>query len=325
VGSGDGYLYAINPNGTKKWSFRIGANIVSTPAFATDGTIYVGADDFNVYAINPDGSKKWIVTTGGAVSSSPAIGLDGTVYIGSQDQSLYAINPNGTVLWTFATTGGIYQSPAIGWDGTVYIPSVVFSLYAVGTSVDTVPLSGLTITPATVAGGVQASGVVTLAFAAPSGGAKVALQSNNGVASVPMFISVPAGSLTGAFTVTTAGISASSNAVITAISGGVAASATLKISAAALTALTLSPSTVVDTNPCTGTVTLSGAAPSGGLVVKLKSNSPHATVPATVTVPPGATAATFIITTSASIVSAIADITATYKTVTKSATLKIKT
>jgi hypothetical protein len=167
--------------------------------------------------------------------------------------------------------------------------------------------------------------VVTVAFAAPPGGAKVALQRNNGVASAPMFVTVLAGSLTGTFTVTTAGVNSNSNATITAISGGVSASASLKITAPVLTALSLSPSTVVDTNPSMGTVTLSGAAPAGGLVVNLKSSSTHASVPATVTVPAGATSATFIITTAASIVNATADITATYKTVTKSATLKIKT
>jgi hypothetical protein len=44
-----------------------------------------------LYAINPDGSQKWSFTTGDAVYSSPAIGADGTIYVGSRDNKLYAI------------------------------------------------------------------------------------------------------------------------------------------------------------------------------------------------------------------------------------------
>ena len=52
-------------------------------------------------------------------------------------------------------------------------------------------------------------------------------------------------------------------------------------------------------NQPNGKVTLSGAAPAGGLVVTLSSNSAAATVPASITVPAGATDATFQVTTAA--------------------------
>ena len=63
----------------------------SSPVIGSDGTIYVGSDDHNLYAINPDGSKKWNFKTRFEVSSSPAIGSDGTIYVGSEDNYLYAI------------------------------------------------------------------------------------------------------------------------------------------------------------------------------------------------------------------------------------------
>jgi outer membrane protein assembly factor BamB len=53
----------------------------------------MGSFDCNVYAINPDGTKKWSFTTGGPAVSAPAIGVDGTVYFGSEDYSVYAIGP----------------------------------------------------------------------------------------------------------------------------------------------------------------------------------------------------------------------------------------
>ena len=74
----------------KKWSFKTGGHVFSSPAIGSDGTIYVGSWDNNLYAINPDGSRKWNFKTGDGVSSSPAIGSDGTIYVGSRDDNLYA-------------------------------------------------------------------------------------------------------------------------------------------------------------------------------------------------------------------------------------------
>jgi len=62
--------------------------------------------------------------------------------------------------------------------------------------------------------------------------------------------------------------------------------------------LTLNPTRVTAPASSTGTVTLSGPAPAGGVSVTLRSDETRkATVPASVTVPEGATSATFIIKT----------------------------
>jgi len=52
----------------------------SSPALATDGTIYVGSNDSVLYALNPDGTLKSRFVANAAVASSPAITADGTVY-----------------------------------------------------------------------------------------------------------------------------------------------------------------------------------------------------------------------------------------------------
>jgi hypothetical protein len=71
-------------------------------------------------------------------------------------------------------------------------------------------------------------------------------------------------------------------------------------SAPALNTLTLNPSTVTGGKSVQGTVTLTGPAPTGGALVSLSStNTAVATVPASVTVPAGATSASFNVTTSA--------------------------
>ncbi len=118
--------------GKIKWSFQIVETILSSPAIAPDGTVYVGSNDQNVYALNGStGRKLWQYETEAGVTSSPAIGSDGTIYVGSVDHTLYALKPvTGTLRWKFHTDGEIWSSPAIGSDGTVYFGSDDNRIYA---------------------------------------------------------------------------------------------------------------------------------------------------------------------------------------------------
>ncbi|MBA7595857.1 putative protein YxaL [subsurface metagenome] len=49
-----GYLYAFTPEGKRKWRYRVGGEIKSSPAIGSDGTVYVGSLDSCVYAIRSD-------------------------------------------------------------------------------------------------------------------------------------------------------------------------------------------------------------------------------------------------------------------------------
>src|SRR5437763_7818016 len=93
--------------------------------------------------------------------------------------------------------------------------------------------------------------------------------------------------------------------------------------AAALSALSASPNQVVGGSGATGTVTLSAAAPNGGAVVSLSSASGAVSVPASVAVPPSATAASFSITTSATTSTTTTTLTAVYAGVTKTTTFTV--
>ena len=127
----NGYIYAINPDGSQKWAFQTGATVyLSSPAIGADGTIYVGSGD-RLYALTDGGqgsvTEKWAYLTGGPVESSPVIGSDGTIYVGSDDDNLYALTDGGpgtvTKKWAFATGNDVESSPAIGSDGTIYVGS----------------------------------------------------------------------------------------------------------------------------------------------------------------------------------------------------------
>jgi outer membrane protein assembly factor BamB len=124
-GSLNDTLYALNPNGTLKWSYSTNRDIYSSPAISSDGTIYFGSYDNYLYALNPDGSLKWRYDAGTSVHTSPAIGSDGTIYFGQMVGEYYpgyfsALNPNGTLKWHYPTNCDIYSSPVISQDGTIY-------------------------------------------------------------------------------------------------------------------------------------------------------------------------------------------------------------
>jgi len=187
-------------------------------------------------------------------------------------------------------------------------------------------LYSIGLNPATVHGGSPSTGTVTLSDAAPSGGAIVSLSSSASAATVPANVTVAAGATSATFTVTTSAVTTATPATISAMYGGTTKTILLTVNpatAAALSSVALNPATVHGGSPSTGTVTLSGAAPSGGAVVSLSSSASAATVPANVTVAAGATSATFTITTSAVTTATPATISASYGGTTKTTLLTV--
>jgi outer membrane protein assembly factor BamB len=114
-------LYAIMPDGTKKWSLPGGGRA----AVAADGTLYVlaGAD---MCAIGADGAVKWTLS-GPFEATAPVIGANGVVFV-TRGGSLWAINPDGTTKWKTPKKPYLGQlgspqggAPAVGGDGTIYV------------------------------------------------------------------------------------------------------------------------------------------------------------------------------------------------------------
>jgi len=151
-------LYALYTDGTQKWRFETASSIISSPAIAPDGTIYVGSSDGYLYAINLDGSLKWkydckaayiavapngtiYATTGSPEGSTylsainpdgtlkwkieknkyyPVVSSSGVIYAASSDYYLCAINPEGSIKWKYKSTFSISSYPSISTDGTIY-------------------------------------------------------------------------------------------------------------------------------------------------------------------------------------------------------------
>ena len=90
-----------------------------------------------------------------------------------------------------------------------------------------VTLASVSVNPTSVKGGTSPTGTVTLAAPAPAGGVSVELWTNGTPAFVPVSVSIPAGSTTGTFSVTTT--TTSMQATITAFYNGMSKTATLTV------------------------------------------------------------------------------------------------
>src|SRR5205823_669449 len=88
--------------------------------------------------------------------------------------------------------------------------------------------------------------------------------------------------------------------------------------------VSFTPSTVVGGNAATGQVALRDPAPAGGLAVTLSSDLPAVQVPASVTIPAGAIAATFPVTTVPVAAHTTAAITATAGGTTGTGQLRVR-
>ena len=132
-------FYAVNPDGTEKWSFKTNdgdpnSKIYSTPAIGSDGTIYFGSrePDSRFYALDSNGNEKWSVQKPGqAIYSSPALSQDEkTVYVGIGN-SIHAFNAaDGTEPWSVDTGAFVLSSPKITSDGNIYVGSTGGTVHA---------------------------------------------------------------------------------------------------------------------------------------------------------------------------------------------------
>ncbi len=163
-------------------------------------------------------------------------------------------------------------------------------------------LQQLALSPTSVVGGNTASGRVTLAAPAPTGGVDVDLSTDT-----PSLISFPAGSkvnvpegqTSAVFTIETQGVSAPTFPTIRASLLGVGKTQTLTLTQANLQSLVLSPPRVAGGTTVTGTVILDGRAGSAFTVnILIDAGTPgYGISPRTITFQPGESRKTFTIKT----------------------------
>jgi uncharacterized protein (TIGR03437 family) len=277
-----------------------------------------------------------------SVAVNPSSGIGGVALTGTI--TLSAAAPIGGVSVTLESNDASVQVPAtvavLGGRttmdftiNTTAVPSVhavtiTASLSGVNrtASVTLNPPLMLTLDTNTTSGGTSVTGTVTIAEAAPAGGATVTLTtSDSTVARILAPVNILAGQTSAKFTVQTSTTSADRTVSITANYRAASQSVTLTVTssmAGSISKLEITPTTVKGGVGASGTVTISGPAGIGGVLVSLTSNNLlAASVPMFVTVPSGQSSAQFSIRTSPVISQQTVTITATAGATAKSATL----
>jgi hypothetical protein len=320
-------------------SFTIGTSPVTAATNVRISATFNGvtaAADMTVFPLLAQVSFNGNVPGGspaiGTVTLNGAAPSGGTVVtLSSANTSLVTVPASVTVSAgqtsvTFtANTAPVTQTTAVAVSASSGGVTVSTNLFLVVSTA----VSSVTLRPSTVTGPASSTATVTLQSAAPTGNAVVALASSNTIlAVVPNSVTVPASQTSATFTVNAAQVTATATVVISATYQNVTKSATLTINppgatGPTLSAVSLSPTSVIGGSASTGTVTLSAAAPTSGAAVSLSDNSTATTVPASVTVPAGATTANFTVTTTSVTASTSATVSAAFGGVTRTAVLTV--
>jgi outer membrane protein assembly factor BamB len=100
----DGFFYALKTAGSLKWRLRTGGITESSPVIGQDGTLYVGVNT-SLWAINPEGGKKWEQGFIEPVEVTPAALADNSVCCVSHAGSLCDYDKPGEPRWMFFLNG----------------------------------------------------------------------------------------------------------------------------------------------------------------------------------------------------------------------------
>ena len=137
LGSTSGYFYAVNPDGTLKWKYKLfdklNAIIDSAAVIGPGGMIYAPGGDSHIHALDREtGKRKWAFEAKAAYlerkettdirnsfEGNVTIGPNGWVYAVSNNGLLYALDPDtGEEKWSFETIGKqfLWSLPAFSPD-----------------------------------------------------------------------------------------------------------------------------------------------------------------------------------------------------------------
>jgi len=173
-----------------------------------------------------------------------------------------------------------------------------------------VPVS-VTISPASVRGGTSTTATITMNRVVNQD-TVVHPSTTTGLVDVPASVTVPAGSSSATFPVTTHGVTSATAYPVRVTYNGVTVTSNLTLTPASVLTVTLDKTNIEGVGTVTGTITLNAPAGPGGLSVKVTSSrTASATVsPATVVIPADSTTGTFTVTTKYSNLDYLVTITA---------------
>jgi len=133
VGAKNSIVYAVKPDGTKKWQFQLDSSLTVSPVVSSSGTIFVHSAK-TVYALDANGQQIW--------SSSPAIATLFTMALDDAGSTLYVADMNQVVAMTLSGgvkwihTEGVGSELFVGPDGNIYFTGQGFGYPVVALAPD---------------------------------------------------------------------------------------------------------------------------------------------------------------------------------------------
>jgi outer membrane protein assembly factor BamB len=129
----DDTLYALDLDGSLKWTFETGDPLWASPVWSEDcSCLYQASMDHHLYAINPEnGELVWKTEDlGGPIVNSPALSDNGLIILGNFNNEVLALDEETQqVVWKFQTADWVWASPAID-DQQVYISDISGTFYS---------------------------------------------------------------------------------------------------------------------------------------------------------------------------------------------------
>jgi outer membrane protein assembly factor BamB len=117
----DGFLYAVDEAGALRWRLHTGGITASSPVIGTDGTIYLGVNRM-LWAVTPEGKKKWEQPIEWDIDTTPTVVGDDFIYIVSWSGDLTLVDSAGHLKWSLRLWNNYgHASPAVGTEGALYI------------------------------------------------------------------------------------------------------------------------------------------------------------------------------------------------------------
>jgi hypothetical protein len=106
VGSGDGYVHALSPDGSFRWSYTVKGRVVAPPVEEpASGRVFVATSEARLYALEPDSHLRWVFPLPVAPKSELSLTTKGTLFFVGQDDFLYGVTTGGALSLRLAATG----------------------------------------------------------------------------------------------------------------------------------------------------------------------------------------------------------------------------
>ena len=119
VGTIDGYIHALAPDGSYRWSHTVHGSITRRPVFTGERWLLVGGTD-RLYALQPDnGVLSWVFKSLSAVQSELTVARDGTSYFSAADGFFYGLSTRGGISLR-VPFGRLTAGPWLATDGAIW-------------------------------------------------------------------------------------------------------------------------------------------------------------------------------------------------------------